>query len=108
MLIDEADSMIDSKAGLRYTVPFTTVPDDIRFLSINIACYKAFARKLGANKVSEDWKATYEQCLTDLNEIADGSLYINATATSEQATMVNETDDRIVAFHDTDNLLSEY
>lgn len=107
-LIDEADSMIDSKAGLRYTVPFTTVPDDIKYLSINIACYLAFMRKGGANAITKEWKAIFENAMSDLNGIADGSIFIDVAAVSVSGEVVAETDERLVQFNDTDNQMSNF
>ena len=70
-LIDEVDQDIDSIVGMRYTTPFAqgSIPDSIKFLSVNMSCYLAFRRKLGANKITEDWQKIYDDSLCELAKI---------------------------------------
>ena len=67
--IADADSEIDSYCGVRYSVPFSTVPDRVRKLSVDIAIYNLYARRKGA---PEDRKTRYENAIRFLKDIAKG------------------------------------
>ena len=67
--IDDADSEIDSYCGVRHVVPFVTVPNRVRKLSVDIAIYNLYARRKGA---PEDRKARYENAIRFLKDVAKG------------------------------------
>lgn len=107
-LIDEADQDIDSIVGMRYTVPFITVPNSIKFLSINMSCYHAFRRKLGANKITEDWQKIYDDSVCELAKIASGEQEIGVTPAYPASATVNLTSSPTVEFFNTLYPMSKY
>ena len=44
--IAQADAEIDSYCGGKYSVPFTTVPDIVKKISVDIAIYNLYSRKV--------------------------------------------------------------
>ena len=93
LLIQEADQDIDTIVGMRYSVPFAqgSIPDSIKFLSINMACFRAFKRRLPANQITKDWQSTYDECLKELNDIASGEEEIGIQANQKQGMITNTT-----------------
>ncbi len=73
--ITDADRMINTKLGNKYTVPFSTssVPPLINTLSKNIAAYfvmRTVFTKDGQNK--NEWTDTFKEAIKQLNELAEG------------------------------------
>jgi len=58
--IADADAEIDGYCGVRYTVPFTTIPTIIRKVSVDIAIYNLYARRHGA---PEDRQKRYDNAV---------------------------------------------
>ena len=67
--IANADAEINSYCGMKYTVPFTTVPPMIRAASIDIAVYNLRSRRMGA---SEPEKDRYRERISWLKDVAKG------------------------------------
>lgn len=67
--IADADSEIDSYCGKRYAVPFTTIPNRLRKLSVDIAIYNLYSRRKGA---PEDRKTRYDNAIRFLKDVAKG------------------------------------
>jgi phage gp36-like protein len=65
--IADADAEIDSYCGVRYSVPFATVPEVIRKFSVDIAVYNLYARRKGA---PDDRKARYDNAIRFLKDVA--------------------------------------
>jgi len=65
--IADADAEIDSYCGVRYSVPFTTVPDRVRKLSVDIAIYNLYARRKGS---PEHRKERYDNAIRFLKDVA--------------------------------------
>ena len=109
-LIAEADSIIDSYVGMRYAVPFlvTAVPADINTASIDISCYLAFKRQIVANKITEDWQATYDSTIESLRLIASGEMEIGEDANQAQGKIVNVTDVQQTQFYNSDYNISKF
>ncbi len=68
--ITEADAVIDSYCGSRYAVPFASVPERIKQLSIDIAIYHLFARR---GKVPELRETIYNNAVSFLKDVARGT-----------------------------------
>lgn len=67
--IADADAEIDGYCGKRYLVPFSTVPNIIRKLSVDIAIYNLYARRKGA---PEELEKRYNNAIRFLKDVAKG------------------------------------
>jgi phage gp36-like protein len=67
--IADADAEIDSYCGVRYSVPFSTVPPVILKFSVDIAIYNLYARRKGA---PEDRKTRYDNAVRFLKDVSKG------------------------------------
>jgi len=67
--IADADAEIDGYCGSRYSVPFSTVPDMIRKLSVDISVFNLYARRMGA---PEDRKLRYDNAVRYLKDVSKG------------------------------------
>jgi len=67
--IARADAEIDAACGLRYTVPFSPVPERVKSLSADLAVYHLFSRRGVAPAV---WRQKYEDAQTFLKQVAAG------------------------------------
>jgi phage gp36-like protein len=106
-LILRADTMIDSLAGQVYTVPFTTVPDLIKSISIDLSCYFALQRRPINIPMPKEWQDAYTNAIKTLEDISNMLVKMPTTATiaSAEADMEVSNSARI-DFTNTDN--SEY
>jgi len=109
-LIAKADHLIDAKAGQVYTVPFTTVPDVVKDISADLACYFALQRRPVNIEMPKAWDEAYKHALEQLEDISNMLLRLPTTATIESAesNIVTPTTDPIVDFNDSDNAMSDY
>jgi len=69
--INDAEALIDSYCGGKYTVPFETVPAIIRKYAVDIAIYSLYARRQGA---PEDRKTRYDEAVAFLKDVAAGKV----------------------------------
>ena len=67
--IENADSLIDSYCGVKFAVPFSTVPAIIRAISTDIAIYNLYSRGIGA---PETIKERYDEMVDFLKDVAKG------------------------------------
>src|SRR3990167_4705560 len=72
--IAQADAEIDSYCGGRYTVPFTTVPDICRKISVDIAIYNLYSRRV--EEIPETRAERYKNAMRQLEGIASGKITI--------------------------------
>ena len=72
--IEDADAEIDIYCRKRYTVPFTTVDNFIRSLSVDIAIYNLFPR---SQSVPEIHTTKYTAAIEKLAAIRDGNLELD-------------------------------
>ena len=81
--IAEADSDIDSYAGRRYVVPFTTVPAKVKQLSVAIAIYKLHEKRIGtfAGDIPTSIRNMYEDAIAFLKDVAKGNAVIDGAVT---------------------------
>lgn len=73
--IADADAEIDSYCGVRYSVPFTTVPGMIRKLAVEFAIYNLYGRRKG---VSDDRKDRYNNGIRFLRDVSKGVVSLGA------------------------------
>ena len=66
-----ADSIIDGYCGQRYAVAFTTVPDRIKYISVDIAIYRLFSRRASL-ELPENVVEDYKSAIALLKDIAKG------------------------------------
>lgn len=93
----KADRMyIDPYCKDRYTVPFTTVPDEVRLLSATIAAYYLFRRR---QKVTNSILDKYIKAVAKLKDIADGKFALEgATIIKDSSGIASTTEDEAQTF----------
>ena len=67
--IARADAEIDAACGMRYTVPFSLVPERVKSLSADLAIYHLYSRRSVAPEV---WRHKYKDGLDFLKQVAAG------------------------------------
>ena len=72
--IAQADAEIDSYCGGRYTVPFTTVPDIVKKISVDIAIYNLYSRRV--EEIPETRAERYKNAMRQLEGIASGKITV--------------------------------
>src|SRR3990167_2072302 len=72
--IAQSDAEIDSYCGGRYTVPFTTVPDIVKKISVDIAIYNLYSRRV--EEIPETRAERYKNAMRQLEGIASGKITI--------------------------------
>lgn len=95
--IRKAGSLIDGYCSKRYDTPFSTVPELIRTLSIDLAVYFIYARN--SNETMPELRAVaYERAMEELQKIENGLFILDAESSSDSNTfrvITNKTlDDR--------------
>lgn len=95
--IAQADAEIDSYCGGRYTVPFTTVPDIAKKISVDIAIYNLYSRRV--EEIPETRSERYKNAIRQLGDIAKGNISIGEPAAdvpeSGGVEINTTTDDRV-------------
>lgn len=96
--IAQADAEINSYCGTKYSVPFATVPDIVKKISVDIAIYNLYSRRV--EEIPETRADRYKNAIKQLEGIAKGLISIGedpAPAASTQGSPeVNKTEnDRI-------------
>lgn len=69
--ISRADAEIDASCGMRYTVPFSPVPERVKALSVDLAIYHLYNRRAVAPEV---WRQKYQNALAFLRQVAAGQV----------------------------------
>lgn len=67
--LNRADSEVDGYCGKRYKVPFDTLPDFVKALSLDIAVFNLFSRR---ENVPENRKDRRASAVKNLEQIAKG------------------------------------
>lgn len=67
--IDKAEEEIDGYCGMRYSVPFATVPGRVLHLCVDIAIYHLYARRQGA---PEQRQRAYDNAVRFLRDVSAG------------------------------------
>lgn len=78
-MIAKADAEIDAYCGSRYTVPFTTVPDIVASLSVDMAIYHLYSRRSIAPEVR---RLKYDDAVKFLKDVAAGRATLGASETT--------------------------
>jgi phage gp36-like protein len=81
--IADADATIDAYCQAKYTVPLTSTPDKIRQISVDIAVYNLYSRRLS---VPEHRTARYKEALRFLEKITEGKISLGAAEPAAEAT----------------------
>lgn len=93
--IASADAEIDSYCGGRYAVPFTTAPDIIKKISVDIAIYNLYSRRVEV--IPETRAERYRNAIRQLEGIAKGLISIGMTPEPESPNaaqvFINRTED---------------
>jgi phage gp36-like protein len=74
--IAQADAEIDSYCGERYSVPFSTVPDIVKKLSVDIAIYNLYSRLV--RDMPEVRSERYRSSIKQLEAIGKGNISLGA------------------------------
>lgn len=88
--ITEADALIDTYCGAKYSVPFSSAPQVVQELSATITIYNLYSRRV-LKAIPDVRVARYEQALNTLALIAKGtiSLGIDPPPTSNDYSETN-------------------
>lgn len=73
--IADADSLINAHVRSRYQVPFTTVPELIKRLSVDLSVYYLYQRKYD-NDMPEPVRFRYTDAIRLLTSIGNGAMHI--------------------------------
>jgi phage gp36-like protein len=96
--IAQADAEIDSYCGIKYSVPFATVPDIVKKISVDIAIYNLYSRRV--EEIPETRAERYKNAIRQLEGISKGIISIGESpepaVPTQGAAEVNKTEnDRI-------------
>jgi phage gp36-like protein len=72
--ISQADAEIDSYCGSRYAVPFATTPDIVKKISVDLAIYNLYSRKV--EEIPATRSDRYKNAIRQLEGIASGKISI--------------------------------
>jgi phage gp36-like protein len=72
--IAQADSEIDAYLGTRYDVPFATVPDVVKKISVDLAIYNLYSRRV--EEIPATRADRYKNSIKLLEGIRDGKISI--------------------------------
>lgn len=72
--VAQADAEIDSYCGAKYSVPFSTAPDIVKKISVDIAIYNLYSRKVDV--IPEIRAERYKNAIRQLEGISKGSISI--------------------------------
>jgi phage gp36-like protein len=75
--ISRADAEIDAYVGVRYALPLTVVPDQLKGLSIDMALYHLYSRRSVAPTVR---RQKYEAALSFLKLVAAGEAVVEGAS----------------------------
>lgn len=71
--IDRAEAEIDAYLGVRYTLPLSPVPDQVKGLSVDISLYHLYSRRNVALPVR---RQKYEAAVSFLKQVAAGEAMV--------------------------------
>jgi len=95
--ITDADDVIDGYCAQRYSVPFTTTPGIINTISVDLAIYNLFSRRI--HTIPELRKERYENSMKLLKDIESGRISLGVPAPAENS-------DRIGSYTANDTLFT--
>lgn len=93
LIIDEAISKsaaeIDAYLGVKYVVPLSSPPDQVKALAVDLAIYHLYSRR---SIVPPVWQQRYEAAITFLKQVVAGEVVIVGPG-GEAPTLANEVAD---------------
>jgi len=109
-ILVDVDAGIDAKCGILYTVPFTTVPDLIKDIATDLACFKAMQRRPVNMEIPKAWIEINKDAMQQLQDIGEGKVNLPTTATmaTTVSDFTNAETTPLVDFNDTDNGMYEF
>lgn len=86
--IESADAEIDSYCGVKYSVPFATVPTRVKSLSADMATYYLFKKRAALVGMPESIRQSYDDAIAFLKDVSRGtaSLGVDPAPTKNSAT----------------------
>ena len=81
--IAQADSEIDSYLGIRYSVPLSPVPDVVKKLSVDMAIYNLYSRRV--EEIPATRAVRYKNSIRLLEGISKGTVSIGEKIEPEEA-----------------------
>jgi phage gp36-like protein len=87
--IGKADAEIDSHLGVKYVVPFSPIPDQIKVLAVDMAIYHLYSRH---NIVPTVRQQRYDAAVAFLKQVVTGEMVIVGPA-GEMPTVAKEVTD---------------
>ena len=93
-MISKAQTLIDATIKDAYDVPFTSVPDLVTSIAIDLACFYSLQRRFSMMQISADWLKVYDDALENLGKIANLQLALDVAGV---ATAVASAEADIVA-----------
>lgn len=86
--VAQADAEIDSYCALKYTIPFTPVPVVIRKLSVDIAIYNLYSRRVEI--VPQTRADRYKNAIATLQGIVKGTVKLDTDPLDDPPANVDE------------------
>jgi phage gp36-like protein len=103
--ISKADAEIDSYLGVKYAVPLSPTPDQVKALSVDLAIYHLYSRHSIVPPVRQQ---KYDNAVTFLQQVAAGAAIITGPG-GEPPTVAKDVTDATSAFRRfTRNTLAEW
>jgi phage gp36-like protein len=109
-ILANVDATINALAGQVYTVPFTTIPDIIKRIEIDLACYEIMQRRPVNMEMPKEWQTAHDGAMKLLEAISNMLVYLPDTAVIASAESAINTDNATdqITFMDEDNPMSVY
>jgi len=112
MILARVNAEIDSKAGQVYVVPFDPVPDLIKRIAVDLACYEVFQRRPVNMEMPKDWETARKMAQQQLDDVSNMLVRLPDTATiaSTESDMNTDNSMPLISFTDqsASNLLQDY
>jgi phage gp36-like protein len=71
--INKSTAEIDAYLGVKYVVPLSSPPDQVKALAVDLAIYHLYSRR---SIVPPVWQQRYEAAMTFLKQVATGEVVI--------------------------------
>jgi phage gp36-like protein len=99
-IIARADAIIDGELHEVYETPLTTVPEVIKGISVDYACYFLLQRVFAEMPVPTDWADRYKDAKQRLSDIADLKIALPDAILIESAEAAIVAPDKAIDFND--------
>lgn len=88
--INYADNMIDGYLRGRYSLPLSSTPDELKYLSIDLVVYRLYSRRM-YTEIPETVTKKFDDVMKTLKDIQKGNFSINS-GTDEYSDPILDTD----------------